>query len=71
MTVHVHNSQGRIYMLLAFTKGNNDIMDVENMCHVQQIATSLRKKENVLLVLDTLILFQMAFKTQEIYFQTN
>ena len=36
------------------------------MCHVQQIAPSLRKKGNILLVLDTLILFQMAFKTQEI-----
>ena len=36
------------------------------MCHVQQIALSLRKKENILLVLDTLILFKMAFKTHEI-----
>ena len=34
------------------------------MRHIQQIAASLRKKENLLLVLDTLILFQMAFKTQ-------
>ena len=29
------------------------------------------KKGNILLVLGTLILFQMAFKTQEIRFQTN
>ena len=36
------------------------------MCHVQKIAPSLRKKGNILLVLDTLVLFQMAFKTKEI-----
>ena len=41
------------------------------MFHVQQIVPSLRKKGNILLVLDTLILFQMTFKTQEIRFQTN
>ena len=41
------------------------------MCHVQKIAPSLRKKRNILLVLDTLVLFQMAFKIQEMRFQTN
>ena len=41
------------------------------MCHVQKIVPSLRKKGNILLVSDTLDLFQMAFKTQEMHFQTN
>ena len=41
------------------------------MRHVQKIAPSLRKKGNILLVLDTLVLFQMAFKTQEMRFHTN
>ena len=52
-------------------RAHNDIIDVKRMCHVQQIAPSLRKKGNILLVLVTLILLQMAFKTQEIRFQTN
>ena len=43
------------------SKGDNDIMDVKKMCHVQQITP----------VLDTLILFQIAFKTLEIRFQTT
>ena len=41
------------------------------MCHLQQTVPNLRKRGNISLVLDTLILFQMAFKTQEIRFQTN
>ena len=41
------------------------------MCRVQKIPPSLRKKWNILLVLDTLVLFQMVFKTQEMRFQTN
>ena len=53
------------------SKVNNDIIDVKKMCHLQKIAPSLRKKGNILLVLDTLVLFQMAFKTQEMRFQTN
>ena len=53
------------------SKGNNEIIDVKKICHVQKIAPSLRKKGNILLVLDTLVLFQMAFKTQEMHFQTT
>ena len=57
---------------VADSKGNNDIIDAsEKMCHVQKIAPSLRKKGNILLVLDTLVLFQMAFETQEMRFQTK
>ena len=48
-----------------------NIIDVKKMCHVQKIAPSLRKKGDILLVSDTLVLFQMAFKTQEMRFQTN
>ena len=65
-------------MLLVFTvyfvadsNGNNDIIDVKKMCHVQKIAPSLTKKENIVLVSDTLVLFQTAFKSQEMRFQTN
>ena len=43
--------------------------DVKKSCYVQQIAWE--KKGNIILVLDTMILFQMTFKTQEIRFQTN
>ena len=52
-------------------KGNNEKIDVKKMCHFQKIGLSLRKKGNILLVSDTLVLFQMAFKTQEMHFQTN
>ena len=34
-------------------------------------APILRKTGNIVLLLDTLILFQMAFKTQDICYQTN
>ena len=56
---------------VADSKGNNDIIDVKKMCHIQKIGPCLRKKGNILLVSNTLVLFQMAFKTQEMRFQTN
>ena len=54
---------------VADSKGNNVIIDVKKLCHVQKIAPSLRKKGNILLVSNTLVLFQMAFKTRQTNFQ--